>query len=212
MVLSDQIVEARVKKIIWTPSKDGFVKPRIQIDSIKICGATITYATAHNAAFIYNNFIGPGAVVQMIRSGDVIPKVHKVIAPVSKPKGPPNSLKVKWNKTKVDLVLENKEDNEIVQLTKSRKFLPKVPFGELVEQGVIPPGAVLTDKTEKYRAKVKVDGSLKINDISGSIHQVGAKLQGLPSCNGWDYWHLKNKSRTILLDVLRDQYRNKKLV
>ena len=97
------------------------------------------------------------------------------------------------------------------KITKSRKFLPKVPFGELVEQGIIPPGAVLTDKAEKFKAKVKVDGSLKIKDISGSIHQVGARLQGLPSCNGWDYWHLKDKSNSILLDDVRDQYRNKKL-
>ena len=115
-------------------------------------------------------------------------------------------IKLAKNRLKKTKIL----DNEIVHLTKSRKFLPKVPFGELVEQGVIPPGAVLTDKTEKYKAKVKVDGSLKINDISGSIHQVGAKLQGLPSCNGWDYWHLKNKSKSILLDSVRDEYRNKK--
>ena len=62
----------------------------------------------------------------MIRSGDVIPKVHKVIAPVSKPKGPPTSLKVKWNATKVDLVLENKEDNEIVQLKTIAVFFEKI--------------------------------------------------------------------------------------
>ena len=49
----------------------------------------------------------------------------------------------------------------------------------LVEQGIIPPGAVLTDKKEKYKATVSIDGSLKIKGISGSIHQVGAKLQGL---------------------------------
>ncbi len=102
-------------------------------------------------------------------------------------------------------------DNEIVKLTKSRKYLTKIPFGELVEQGIIPPGAILTDKKEKYKAKVKVDGSLKIKNISGSIHQVGAKLQGLPSCNGWDYWHFKNKSTSVLLDDLRNEYRNKKL-
>ena len=129
MVLSDQIVEARVVDVIWTPSKDGFVKPRIQIEPVKIGGATITYATAHNAAFVYNEengFIGPGAIIQMIRSGDVIPKVHKVIAPASKPKGPPKTMKVIWNKTKVDLILENKEDNEIVQLKTISIFFEKI--------------------------------------------------------------------------------------
>ena len=102
-------------------------------------------------------------------------------------------------------------NDEVVIMKKSRKDLPKVPFGELVEQGIIPPGAVLTDKKEKYKATVTVDGSLKINNISGSIHQVGATIQGLSNCNGWDFWHIKNKSTFILLDEVRDKYRNKKI-
>jgi len=101
-------------------------------------------------------------------------------------------------------------DNTAVTMTKSRKDLPKIPFGELVEQGIIPPGAILTDKQKKYKATVSIDGSLKIKNISGSIHQVGARLQGLPSCNGWDFWHLKNKSSTKLIDEIRGDYRNKK--
>ena len=102
-------------------------------------------------------------------------------------------------------------NDEVVIMKKSRKDLPKVPFGELVEQGIIPPGAVLTDKKEIYKATVTVDGSLKINNISGSIHQVGATIQGLSNCNGWDFWHIKNKSTSILLDEVRDKYRNKKI-
>ena len=102
-------------------------------------------------------------------------------------------------------------NDEVVIMKKSRKDLPKVPFGELVEQGIIPPGAVLTDKKEKYKATVTIDGSLTINNISGSIHQVGATIQGLSNCNGWDFWHIKNKSTSILLDEVRDKYRNKKI-
>ena len=101
-------------------------------------------------------------------------------------------------------------NDEIVKMKKSRKDLPKVPFGELVEQGIIPPGAILTDKKEKYKATVTVDGSLKIKNISGSIHQVGATIQGLSNCNGWDFWHIKNQSTSTLLDKVRDEYRNKK--
>ena len=101
--------------------------------------------------------------------------------------------------------------DEVVTMAKSRKDLPKVPFGELVEQGIIPPGAVLTDKKEKFKATVSIDGSLKIKDISGSIHQVGAKIQGLPSCNGWDFWHVKDKSSSKLLDDIRGDYRRKKI-
>ena len=101
--------------------------------------------------------------------------------------------------------------DEVVTMAKSRKDLPKVPFGELVEQGIIPPGAVLTDKKEKFKATVSIDGSLKIKNISGSIHQVGAKIQGLPSCNGWDFWHVKDKSSSKLLDDIRGDYRSKKI-
>lgn len=103
-------------------------------------------------------------------------------------------------------------EDDVVILKKSRKDLPKIPFGELVEQGLIPAGAVLTDAKNKYRAKVNSDGSLKIKNISGSIHQVGAKIQGLPNCNGWDYWHLQNKNNSILIDNIRNDYRLKKLI
>ena len=105
----------------------------------------------------------------------------------------------------------NPLSDETVSMAKSRRDLPKVPFGELVEQGIIPPGAVLTDKKERYKATVSIDGTLKIKGLSGSIHQLGAKVQGLPSCNGWDFWHIQNKSKSILLDDVRAQYRDKKL-
>ena len=101
--------------------------------------------------------------------------------------------------------------DDIVTMAKSRKDLPKVPFGELVEQGIIPPGAVLTDKKERYKATVSIDGTLKTKNLSGSIHQLGAQVQGLPSCNGWDFWHIKNKTKSTLLDEIRSDYRNKKL-
>ena len=103
-----------------------------------------------------------------------------------------------------------KLEDHVVKIEKSRKDLPKVPFGELVEQGIIPPGAVLTDKKERYKATVSIDGTLKIKNLSGSIHQIGAKVQGLPSCNGWDFWHLKDKSKSTLLDEVRSEYRVKK--
>ena len=101
--------------------------------------------------------------------------------------------------------------DEIVEIKQSRKDMLKIPFGELVEQGIIPAGAVLTDAKEYYKATVKIDGSVKIDNLSGSIHQVGARIQGLPRCNGWDFWHFKYKKSNILLDEIRDNYRNKKL-
>ena len=102
--------------------------------------------------------------------------------------------------------------NDVVDLAKSRKALPKVPFGELVEQGLIPPGAILTDAKNKFKAKVKIDGSIISNNFTGSIHQVGAKIQDLHSCNGWDFWHVQNNKATTLIDKIRENYRNKKTI
>ena len=127
-----------------------------------------------------------------------------------------NFIGIEENKEYVAMAKERlsktkKYDNDAIKLDLSRKDLPKIPFGELVEQGIIPPGAVLTDSKGRFNAKVKIDGSVKINDFSGSIHQVGAKVQGLPSCNGWDFWHVKNKTSIMLLDEIRGNYRSKKI-
>ena len=81
--------------------------------------------------------------------------------------------------------------------------MPKVPFGELVEQGLIPPGSILSDSKNKFKAKVKIDGTITIDNIKGSIHQVSASLQGLPNCNGWDYWHLIENDPDFLQKCLK---------
>ena len=122
MVISDQIVESPVLDVIWSVSKHGYLKPKVRIKPIKIGGAVIEYATAHNAAFVRDNNIGVGALVQMIRSGDVIPKIHKVIQPSDKPNMPENMAELKWNDTNVDLILKNIQDNSDVQEKKILAF------------------------------------------------------------------------------------------
>jgi NAD-dependent DNA ligase len=105
MILSDQIAEAKVVDVIWTPSKDGYLKPRIRIEPINLGGVTIEYATGFNAAFIKDNKIGIGATIELIRSGDVIPHIKSVISPAEEAKMP--SVPFKWNDTHVDVMLEN---------------------------------------------------------------------------------------------------------
>jgi len=113
MVLSDQIAEAKVVDIIWTPSKDGYLKPRVQIEPINLGGVCIEYATGFNAAFIKDNKIGIGAVIELIRSGDVIPHIRKVIVPAEEAKMP--SVPFKWNDTHVDVLLEDIDTDETVK-------------------------------------------------------------------------------------------------
>ena len=113
MVLSDQIAEAKVVDVIWTPSKDGYLKPRVQIEPINLGGVRIEYATGFNGAFINDNKVGVGAVIELIRSGDVIPHIRKVTTPAEEAKMP--STPYKWNDTHVDVLLEDIEGDETVK-------------------------------------------------------------------------------------------------
>jgi DNA ligase (NAD+) len=113
MVLSDQMAEAIVTDVLWSPSKDGYLKPRVRIEPIQLCGVTIEYATGFNAAFIRDNKIGIGATIQLIRSGDVIPHITSVTVPAQEGKMP--SLPFRWNSTDVDIILENPSEDPIVK-------------------------------------------------------------------------------------------------
>jgi len=88
-----------------------------------------------------------------------------------------------------------------------KKPEPRIPFGAVIEHGLLTPGDVLFDSRHKFEAVVRADGSIASNDIEGSIHQVGATLQGLPSCNGWKFWHFKQRKSTEVLDTLRQKLR-----
>jgi len=113
MVLSDQIAEVKVVDVMWNPSKDGYLKPRVQIEPIQLGGVKIEFATGFNGAFIEKNKIGIGALIQIIRSGDVIPHIRDVTTPAEQAKMP--SVPYKWNDTHVDIMLENAESDTTVR-------------------------------------------------------------------------------------------------
>lgn len=113
MVLSEQIAEAKVVDVLWAPSKDGYLKPRVQIEPINLGGVTIEFATGFNAAFIRDNKIGIGSTIELIRSGDVIPYIKSVTVPAEEPKMP--NIPYKWNETHVDIMLENASEDPTVK-------------------------------------------------------------------------------------------------
>ena len=113
MVLSDQIAEAKVLDVIWTPSKDGFLKPRVQIEPVILGGAKIEYATGFNGKFIEENKIGVGALISLVRSGDVIPHIVSIIQPAEVAQMP--NVPYKWNETHVDIELKDKSADRTVQ-------------------------------------------------------------------------------------------------
>uniref|UniRef100_A0A6C0IH61 DNA polymerase beta n=1 Tax=viral metagenome TaxID=1070528 RepID=A0A6C0IH61_9ZZZZ len=113
MVLSEQIAEAKVVDVIWSPSKDGYLKPRVQIEPLILGGVRIEYATGFNGSFIMDNKVGVGAVIELIRSGDVIPHIRKVTMPAETAKMP--DIAYKWNDTGVDILLEDIDNDETVK-------------------------------------------------------------------------------------------------
>ena len=113
MVISDQVAEAKVVDVIWQASKNGYLKPKVQIEPVKLGGVTIQYATGFNAKFIESNQIGIGAIIQIIRSGDVIPFIQSVVQPAEKAKMP--NEEYHWTDTEVDIIVNNIDENDVVK-------------------------------------------------------------------------------------------------
>lgn len=98
-------------------------------------------------------------------------------------------------------------DRSSLEVTQSKRSEPRVPFGQLVERGMLNPGEELMSLNGRHRAKIRADGTLVAHDARGSIHQVGAALEGAPSCNGWTYWSFKRDGKSVPIDILRQQIR-----
>jgi modification methylase len=98
-------------------------------------------------------------------------------------------------------------DKDSIEVTKSKRAEPRIPFGWVVERGLLPPGTILRGTQKRHQAKVRADGTLICADASGSIHQIGAHVQGLDACNGWTFWQYEDKGKLIPIDYLRQQLR-----
>ncbi|MCV2876230.1 site-specific DNA-methyltransferase [Rhodobacteraceae bacterium XHP0102] len=99
-------------------------------------------------------------------------------------------------------------DSSALDVSTGKRAEPRIPFGQLVERGLLNPGEELHSGNGRHRAKIRADGTLVALDTKGSIHQVGAKLEGAPSCNGWTYWHFRRDGKTVPIDMLRQQLRS----
>ena len=92
---------------------------------------------------------------------------------------------------------------EAIAPTVSKRAAPRVAFGSLIEMGLIQPGTMLSDQRQRHAAMVKADGSLASGPHTGSIHKVGALVQGAEACNGWTFWHIERQGQLEPIDVLR---------
>ena len=102
-------------------------------------------------------------------------------------------------------------DPDFVATTPSKRSAPRVPFGSLVESGLISPGDTLYDRMKRVRARVRPDGSLTLGPVSGSIHRMGAHVQKSSACNGWTFWHFADEEGDLRpIDYLRNKVRQAK--
>ena len=95
--------------------------------------------------------------------------------------------------------------DEYLDTIQNNKSKPRIPFGSLIEMGILEPGMTIFDPKKKYNARIMADGSIKCKENEGSIHKVAAKILGAESCNGWTYWHYNLEGSMRPIDELRQK-------
>ena len=98
-------------------------------------------------------------------------------------------------------------DMAALDVARDRRAEPRIAFGTVIELGFVTPGATLFDGRRRHAANVRADGTLASGERTGSIHKLGAALEGRPACNGWTYWHYERDGGLAPIDDLRRQAR-----
>jgi len=145
----NEMREVKVLDIEWNVSKDGYIKPILILEPVFLNGVTISRVTANNAKFIVDNKIGKNTIIKLIRSGDVIPKIVGIVKHTT-PLLP--NLKYKWNETKVDILIDEEHDQQIIS--------ELVFFFEKLKIKYVSEGTV------KKLIDIGIDDILKVFDIT----------------------------------------------
>lgn len=179
---------AVVKEVVYRASKDGYLKPRVNINPVKLVGVTINYATGFNAKFIKDNNIGPGAKIRITRSGDVIPFIIGTVEPANKPQLPDPNIHGEWhwttndNGVEVDAVLDNVDGNRGVAILKSVDIFTKLKIPHLKEGSI----------EKLYDAGFKTPQAImnaEYTDLYMVLGENGAKIDdGLDEVLNGIYW------------------------
>lgn len=121
--LNDQVAQTTVVDVVWKANKDGYLKPRAKVLPVTIGGNKIEYVTAFHAGYVLQHGIGRGAIVEIVRSGDVIPQISAVKSP-AEPTMP--AVSYRWNASRVDVLVADTENNADVQLQKNVRFFKEL--------------------------------------------------------------------------------------
>jgi len=152
----------------------------------------IILATTNKGDLIFDPFLGTGTTAVVAK------KLNRKYFGIEKEKKYFVAAEDRINETKII-------EESYLDTIKNNKSKPRIPFGSLVEMGLLEPGMNLYDSKRKYNARIMADGSIKCNNTEGSIHKVAAQIIGAESCNGWTYWHYNLEGTITPIDNLRQK-------
>ena len=153
----------------------------------------IILATTSKGDSIFDPFLGTGTTAAVSK------KLGRIYYGIEKEKKYFIAAKERINKA-------TKIEDDYLDTIENNKSKPRIPFGSLVELGIIKPGTSLFDAKKKINAKIMADGSIKYKESAGSIHKIAAKIMGAESYNGWTYWHYNFNGSPVLIDSLRQKF------
>ena len=152
----------------------------------------ILLASTNKGDFVFDPFLGTGTTAAVAK------KLGRNYFGIENEKKYFKTAKQRLEKT-------IKMEDHYLDTIKNNKSKPRIPFGSLVELGIVKPGMSVFDYKKKVNAKIMADGSIKYQNSEGSIHKVAAKIIGAESCNGWTYWHYNNNGSMLPIDDLRQR-------
>jgi len=152
----------------------------------------ILLASTNKDSFIFDPFLGTGTTAVVAK------KLGRNYFGIEKEKKYFKTAKQRLEKT-------IKIEDHYLDTIKNNKSKPRIPFGSLIEMGILEPGMTLFDSKKKYNAKIMADGSIKYKNFEGSIHKIAAGIMGTESYNGWTYWHYNLDGAAVPIDRLRQR-------
>ena len=156
----------------------------------------VILASTNKGDYIFDPFLGTGTTAVVAK------KMGRNYYGIEKEKKYFNAAKTRLKNT-------FKIEDNFLDTVKNNKSKPRIPFGSLVELGIVKPGMNIFDQDKKVNAKIMADGSIKYQNAEGSIHKVAAKILGSESCNGWTYWHYNINGSMLPIDNLRQRFISK---
>ena len=155
----------------------------------------ILLATSNKNDLVLDPFLGSGTTATVAK------KLRRNYCGIEKERNYFKAAEQRLKKTKAI-------EDDFLDTLQNNRSKPRIPFGSLVELGIIKPGTTIFDNKKKISAKIMADGSIRHAQAEGSIHKVAAIILGTESCNGWTYWHYNLNGLAVPIDQLRQRLVN----